>query len=128
MFKDVEGGILCATDFASGIGAAGLSIDVNDYPFLRLIGWQSVVHFLKAFFFRKKIAVWIDKSGDSVVFATIIFYTFHFSTRVLLILLDLVTSTKDGGVNVQETGGDHGEVEVADTLLEMLVTSLKNAL
>ena len=65
---------------------------------------------------------------DSVVFPTIIFFTFHFSTRFLLILLDLVTSTKDGGVDVQETGGDHGEVEVADTLLEMLVTSLKNAL
>ena len=41
---------------------------------------------------------------------------------------DLVTSTKDGGVDVQEAGGDHGKVEVEDTLLEMLVTSLKNAL
>ena len=72
--------------------------------------------------------MWIDKSGDSVVFPTIIFFTFHTSTRVLLILLDLVTSTRDSGVDVQDAGGDHGEVEVADTLLEMLATSLKNAL
>ena len=89
VFNDVDGVVLCAADLASGIGAAGLSIDVNDYPFLRLIGWQSVVHF-KAFFFRKKTAVWIDKSGDSVVFLTIILFTFLFSARVLLILLGLV--------------------------------------
>ena len=41
MIKDVDGGVLCVADFASGIGAAGLSIDVDDFPFLRLIAWQS---------------------------------------------------------------------------------------
>ena len=34
VFSDVDGGVLCAADLASCSGAAGLSIDVDDYPFL----------------------------------------------------------------------------------------------
>ena len=34
VFGDVDGGVLCAADIASCSGAAGLSIDVDDYPFL----------------------------------------------------------------------------------------------
>ena len=53
-------------------------------------------------------------------------FLFNFSTCGLQILLGLVESTRDGGVDVHKAGRDHGEV--GDTLLEMLVTSLKNAL
>ena len=42
---------------------------------------QSVVHFFKAFFYRKKSAVWIDKAGDfSVAVPTVIFFTFNLCT------------------------------------------------